>query len=107
LPGVKGTLLSLAENGVERPAAAHMRAGAAQVVENLLVRASSVFEGVAEDRKVLERLLPVNRVGDTQAHTAAVASPGVAEEKRAERPPHDVPEKDRLMRQSKSLPGQR
>src|ERR1022692_2421237 len=48
--------LTLAQDSVQHPATAHVRAlPAAAVAQNLLVVAASVLQGVGEDRQVRER----------------------------------------------------
>src|SRR5262245_46625811 len=50
----------------EGPAAAHVRAGAAQVFQEVGVRAAGVFEGVAEDRHAVEGALVVDGLGECE-----------------------------------------
>src|SRR5947209_7771363 len=52
------------EEQAEGPAVAHVRPGAAQVFQEVGVRAAGVFEGVAEDRHAVEGALVVDGPGE-------------------------------------------
>src|SRR5262245_32655564 len=52
----------LAEDEIDHPAAAHMRAGPAAMVEDVRVCATGVFEGVAEDGHSVEGAFLVHRL---------------------------------------------
>src|SRR5438874_2544513 len=63
----------LAEDQVQRPAAAHVRAVAAAMLDEFLVVASGVEQGVGQDGEAVEGALLVDAFGDA-AHRAVIPS---------------------------------
>jgi hypothetical protein len=56
--------LLLTEQGIDNPAAANMRPFTATVVENVLIVAPGVLQGVGKDRQAVEGTVVVDGLGD-------------------------------------------
>ena len=96
-----------AQQGVNHPAASDILAPGPAVAEDVGVVASGFFEGVGEDRELIERSLLVNPPGDFKAHAAASCSPGGTEQDRMQGAAHDVADQCRLPHRRKARLGQK
>jgi hypothetical protein len=65
-----GGASTLAQQEIDDPAAAHMLAGLAAVIQDVSVEAARFFQGVGQDRKTIERSLLVNALGETDGNPA-------------------------------------
>src|SRR3954453_17546304 len=80
----------LAEQQVDGPAAADVRAGAAAVTQQVGVGAAGLFEGVGEDRQVVEGAVVVDLPGDRGYGAVVPGQPRGIDGDRAERVAEDL-----------------
>src|SRR4051812_20617851 len=81
----------LAEDQIQRPAAAHVRPRRAQVREDGVVGEAGVFEGVGEDRQAVEGAIGVDAFGELWDDAIIPGSPRIVERENAEWVAEDAP----------------